>query len=361
MEINLKVALIPWDESVVNNNIYVSKNENWHTRFRRAFKEKGILLNTVDVYQNIEEIDWFLFFALDYDWLYKVIKNGKAGNMIYCSAEPEVVKPENSKHGYENKLKVFPYIMTWNDDLIDEIRIFKRCIPYDFGKEYGTMEFAEKKLLVNISGNKHSFHKKELYSEREKVIEYFEKKCKEEVGLYGQGWDIKTHPSYKGICQSKSEVYHEYKFALCLENTYGIKGYITEKIFDCFKAGIVPIYWGATDILEYVPAQCFIDYSSFENLEDLYLYLKNMPERRYNEYLKEIDNLLNTDIQKNFSSELFVDQIVKIFLLGGKEKYKVTFDVKLKILIGRFKSFIEKKWLMFKLEIKKNLKHRGQL
>ena len=38
-----------------------------------------------------------------------------------------------------------------------------------------------------------------------------------------------------------------------------VNGYVTEKIFDAFKAGCVPVYWGAENITKYVPAECFID------------------------------------------------------------------------------------------------------
>ena len=40
-------------------------------------------------------------------------------------------------------------------------------------------------------------------------------------------------------------------------------GYMTEKIWDSFKAKTVPVYWGASNIEEYVPKNCFIDYRDF--------------------------------------------------------------------------------------------------
>ena len=44
-----------------------------------------------------------------------------------------------------------------------------------------------------------------------------------------------------------------YRFYICYENTEGVEDYITEKIFDCFAAGFVPIYWGASNIEKYIP------------------------------------------------------------------------------------------------------------
>ncbi len=41
-------------------------------------------------------------------------------------------------------------------------------------------------------------------------------------------------------------------------------GYITEKIWDSFKARSIPIYWGASNIEEYIPINTFIDFRKFE-------------------------------------------------------------------------------------------------
>ena len=60
-----------------------------------------------------------------------------------------------------------------------------------------------------------------------------------------------------------------YKFALCYENLSGVKGYVTEKIFDAVHAQTAPIYWGATNITDYIDQKAFIDYRQFKNDADL--------------------------------------------------------------------------------------------
>ena len=57
-------------------------------------------------------------------------------------------------------------------------------------------------------------------------------------------------------------------FALCFENMI-LPGWITEKLFDCFYAGTVPIYWDATDIERWVPRECFVDMRQFAGYEEL--------------------------------------------------------------------------------------------
>ena len=169
----MKVAMIPWDDNIRNNSIFNEKYKGYvdsHILLKKAFENANIELNTVDVYQDLGEVDCFLFFTINYMWLRRVIKMGVLNKAVYCSGEPSVVKPENSEKGYGKLLKIFPFIMTWNEELIDNERIFIRNIPYHFVKHYGTVPFCEKKLLTNISGNKRSKQPFELYSEREKII-----------------------------------------------------------------------------------------------------------------------------------------------------------------------------------------------
>jgi hypothetical protein len=146
--------------------------------------------------------------------------------------------------------------------------------------------------------------------------------------LYGVGWDtyhfkdpflplnsIKfltkllrhKYPSYKGAVKSKRNVLQKYKFAICYENARDITGYITEKIFDCFFAGCVPVYWGAPNITKYIPADTFIDKRKFRTYEQLYYYLKNMPDNEYLDYLYAIKDFVEGDTIYPFSAECFAE------------------------------------------------------
>lgn len=114
---------------------------------------------------------------------------------------------------------------------------------------------------------------------------------------------------------TKNEIYKDYKFALCFENTSS-KSYITEKIFDCFVNKIIPIYLGAPDINNYVPENCFIDYRSFNNDQQLIDFLENFTLNDANKYLYNAQKfLLSKDIKKNkceFFAETIIDEIKKI-------------------------------------------------
>lgn len=87
-------------------------------------------------------------------------------------------------------------------------------------------------------------------------------------------WDKKEFENAMGTVESKAITLAKYKFCICYENMRDVKGYITEKIFDCFMAGCVPIYWGASNITDYIPADCFIDRRTFTSMEELYVFMK---------------------------------------------------------------------------------------
>ena len=90
-----------------------------------------------------------------------------------------------------------------------------------------------------------------------------------------------------------------------------ITGYITEKIFDSFFAECIPIYLGAPDIGKYIPKDTFIDKNNFTTYDELYKYLKSMQKNEYNNYINAIKSYIKSDKIYEFSSEYFVDMIIK--------------------------------------------------
>ena len=67
-----------------------------------------------------------------------------------------------------------------------------------------------------------------------------------------------------------------YVFSVCFENAKGFPGLITEKIFHCFNAGSIPIYFGASNIEKHIPEDCFINYENFKSIKDMYDYIKHL-------------------------------------------------------------------------------------
>jgi hypothetical protein len=247
--------------------------------------------------------------------------------------ESELIRPDNWDRG---KHKYFNKIFTWDDRYIDDKKYFKinfsHLLPNSISKNIP----KKNKLCTLIAGHKYISHPLELYSKRIEAIRWFEKNHPNDFDFYGMGWDrhmVKNkylrfllrktkldtilkpnYPSYKGKVDSKKEVLEKYKFAICYENARDIPGYITEKIFDCFFAGCVPIYWGANNITEHIPKNCYIDKRDFETYESMYENIVNMSEDEYSGYLENIEVYLNSEQSYEFTADYFSDTIAKSIL-----------------------------------------------
>jgi hypothetical protein len=243
--------------------------------------------------------------------------------------ETELIKPQN----WNLKLhRHFKKVFTWNDDFVDNQKYFKINFSHQFPERIRRVDFDKRKFCTLIAGNKMSKHPKELYSQRLRSIRWFEKHHPEDFDYYGMGWDriqwsspwinkvfrklklekwfrASASPCYCGPVHSKTETLQNYKFSICYENAQKIPGYITEKIFDSFFAGCVPVYWGAPNITDFIPSTCFIDRTQFKSHEELYNFLKSLTPDEFNGYLNSIEAYLNSPSAVPFTALSFSQQL----------------------------------------------------
>jgi hypothetical protein len=87
--------------------------------------------------------------------------------------------------------------------------------------------------------------------------------------------------------ETKLDTIARYKFTLAFENSLS-KDYVSEKIFDPLIAGSVPVYKGAPNIVDFVPADhCFINVDDFRGPRELADYLRMLDDDpvKYEAYL----------------------------------------------------------------------------
>lgn len=258
----------------------------------------------------------------------EAISLGLKDKLVLMIWEPAVIDPDNYKKSLFDK---FDTVITWNDDLVDNKKFFKFCHPYSDKKNLTEITpFEDKKILVNISMNKKSNHENDLYRERDASIKFFEKKLGNQFDLFGFYWDKPIrkievifpflrhkYTSYRGACDNKQSVLSKYKFSLCYENIQKENGWITEKIFDCFNAGTIPIYWGAENVTDFIPENTFIDRRKFKNNNELYKFLLSINKDNYNLYIENIKHFLQSDKYKVFLPENFSNTIIKNLKING--------------------------------------------
>lgn len=290
-----------------------------------------IKIDTLDMYP-LDEYDKVIFLDVPKksNIKFKRLKEIGKSKLYLVILESEIIKKDNwvkKNHIYFDK------VFTWNNDLVDDNKYIKFFLPNKIPDKFDFKIDSKEKLCTMIAGNKANKDSRELYSERLNDIRWFEKNHPEHFDLYGFGWDernfsgkiinklnmikllkkafVEKHPNYKGKVESKNDILKKYKYAICYENVKDISGYITEKIFDCFFAGCVPIYWGAPNILDYIPKSTFIDRREFKNIAEVYNYINNMDENIYLQYISSIEKFLKSDAIKKFSGENFAETIIE--------------------------------------------------
>ena len=315
-----KNRLFDLDDSFVNR-------DNWLFGFhllKTEFRRQGIDLSTHDI-NSIRESEIVIFNDMP------ETSPAKAPGQVFflLALESIAVLPANfNLYRYD----LFDKIFTWKDDIIDGAKVIK--INYSFQFDYHfSLDLGDKeKLCCMIVNNKYSCHENELYSARIEAIKWFEKHHPDEFDLYGSGWDQyfsdrflnkvirrarlgslikrRRYQCYRGTVPSKVPTLKKYRFTLCYENVRDIPGYITEKIFDCFFAGSVPIYLGAGNITEHIPLGCFIDKREYATYDEMYRYLTGMTDATYISYLENIRAFLDSPASYEFTADNFVHKII---------------------------------------------------
>lgn len=295
-----------------------------HRRLRAAGKK----CHTCDVFERRREAPEIeLLLDLPPDLTRDAVRWGQPVHRWLILSESEVVLPTNwllARH------KAFEKIFTWSDPLVDNRRYVKLNTPALFARKPLFSDRPKTGFCTIIAGEKGSPHPQELYSERRRAIRWFERNHPDDFDLYGPGWARPglhrsqllervnhrlnrfaayrgvaglRYTSYRGTVEDKYEVLSRYRFSICYENAYDIDGYITEKIFDCFLAGTVPIYLGAGNVTAHIPPQCFIDKRDFLTYEELYDHLTRLSTESYDAYLSAARAFIASEEAAPFTPE----------------------------------------------------------
>jgi alpha(1,3/1,4) fucosyltransferase len=257
-------------------------------------------------------------------------------NLILC--EPPLVRPDNYRP--ENHA-VFRRVLTFKKSLCarDPEKYLHFCLaamPKPMQRP-----LPRRKLCCQIQSYMILDRPTELFSERIRAARWFEANAPQDFDLIGDAWDkpllcgrlsglnfairaayrriwplteirIKQFPSYIGANpEGKHETLRKYKFCLCFENSVE-EDYISEKLFDCFYAGCVPVYLGAPNVTNYIPAECFIDKWQFD-YRALWEHLFAMTNSEYRSHLDAAAAFLASKQSAQFRPEGWVNNFVSQF------------------------------------------------
>ncbi len=284
------------DDAVLNRDNQLAP----YIRLQSELQRAGALIHTADAM--LEEGTpspaeyWSLGLTDKLDFLKSALHIQRAG---FAILEPPLVAPQLYA-ALPELTRLFEKVYVYNvngegyslkDVQVERLRKLYMPQPRDRVSEPHWNQVERSQKLVVIAG-RHSARRRrpELYSARIRAIAELVKS--DAVDLYGRGWmDYYSRQTvslpylwnfralraaYRGTCQSKLDTLSQYAFSLCLENM-PMQGYLTEKIFDCFYAGTVPIYLGAPDIDTLVPADSYVDARQFSSWTEAWRFVQGMP------------------------------------------------------------------------------------
>ena len=321
----LKVSYIPYFHNDMNDVAFSEKyNYRWSNYLKKMIEEDGGEIHTFDILP-FEKADAILCFDNIYfqnnRFFLELFKCDKLGCTTHIEYEPPSANCKiHSDDGLLKLSNIFKSLITYNDNVINNDTIVKGCIGDFFSKEQKyNNDFKKRKLLTMITNNRTNLnlferHPNELYSERKNAVAYFQEKCPNDFDLYGDNWpdDLKKCWVKKLTREEKAKYLSNYKFIISYDSICKQNGYISEKIFDCFNAKVVPVYWGADNVTDYIPQDCFIDRRKFSSYDELYDFLNKMTEKEYEKYIKAIEKYLKSNqYLELFSSEASARRIYK--------------------------------------------------
>jgi len=276
---------------------------------RDAFSSRGIELHTADfLFRQNSGTELSYYYSFGQQGYRKLRSLSSVVLRAFAIMEPALV----AKHLYAQLpelTRTFDAVYVHNTEGdgyslkgVDRSKLHRLDWPLPYShviEHYWNVRDRQLKLVIINGNHRTCLRRGELYSERIHAVVELAKI--DVVDLYGRGWnDLFSRHSlswayvrnrkvllsvYRGSCRSKYEVLSRYHFALCIENQ-SMKGYITEKMFDCMYAGTIPVYIGAKDVLNYVPADAFVDGRAFKTYTEMWSFLRSMSQQK-SEHIRE--------------------------------------------------------------------------
>ena len=294
---------------------------------RDTFLKKGIEINTPDV--NVGKPISFEIY----------VEGQELGENSYpkylLALENPFINVLNTDLEY---CRQFDGVFSWNPRLAELLNFTLLMVPNEL-RILPFKKFEERPIFSSLINANKRFPRSmpdDLYEDRLTTIRWYEMNFPKDFHLYGLGWEkpspaftraeklrrridrlrsqlygFKPFPSFHGSVEDKASVYSISKFAFCYENTKNLENYITEKIFDAMMAGCVPIYWGANNVGDYIPRECFIDRGLFRGNAELHDFLKSIDAQKYLGYQQAIQQFLQGPGMDIFKAEDYINRLSK--------------------------------------------------
>lgn len=259
-----------------------------------------------DAYQSLVKRDDVLLNAF---YLFEVV----VVDPVMYRATPELARHFRTIYSWTTRDRLRPFVPD-----MPEVKPFRIPMPFDSVIEPHWSRTDRRGIILVNSNKRAALSDGELYTERLRALKHFS--ARNEIDLWGRLWenglgDLEpefgeaVRRSWRGPVDDKYEAMSRYRFAICYENMV-LDGWVTEKLFDCLYAGVVPIYLGAPDIDDAVDPDCYIDARRFTNYDEMQRYLDSLTDSDYERYRVAGREYLSSAKFRQFSPDGFADRFI---------------------------------------------------
>jgi len=302
---------------------------SWLPIFARLLAYRGHRLTTGDVALNeidngtLAATDIIVIAAEDARHAEELLNRGAFGGIVICAESPLFARTFYERIGelgsrYAARIlfqaTIDAHFLTTPNTFQTQFPSFTRGEPVPASKEWANRPalvmvasnkywrtpfdirfiYSTKKLEAWLRGKfgltqskiKRLARAAQLHDRRLDVIGYFGERGM--LTLHGSGWNRLTEIPLKWrrrlapllaritptVCDDKQATIAQFRFAFAIENI-SYPGYHTEKIIDCFAAGVIPLYLGDPKISQAIPSEAFIHLADFSSLAALEAHLRS--------------------------------------------------------------------------------------
>jgi len=316
------------DKCIGTNEIdFESRKYLYEDGNKTLYYELGKKYKLINGYRNEVPKNAFCIFTVMDLRLFPISVLGRKDITKICY----LLEGPNSWHGhnynYDLLNDIFDVIITYWEDLLDKPKVLYNPFVSRFDItnkcHLGIINKNRKfdKSIGMILANRSNNEKYKINDVELERLDYLRKKYVVEldnVTVHGQGWDeLKDHTYLKieNIINRMNDnidinlFYKKFNFALIIENC-NAKNYVSEKIYDAWVAGCIPIYYGNNNKIN-LPKNCYIDVKDYKSIEELKNYINKLTKDDINKYYDNIDkNLL--DILEKVSPNKLCEKIIEL-------------------------------------------------
>jgi len=301
-----------------------------YAMLRERFLAAGIELNTPDV--NVGR-------PVEFELHINCRRQDPSARAYVYLYENPLIRPLNRDRA---ALARYAKWFAWDGALRDDPRTVPLLYPNRFETEGWNGPEKRPLFCVLVASNKALavVDPRDQYQARVRILDWYERHAPADFHLFGRGWDrpaalpgrwgrvrnqlrkilarfvpVKSpYATWRGPVDDKIELLTRARFCLAHENCRDLGGYVTEKLFDAFRAGCVPVYVGPKEIGDLVPSGCFIDGRAFGPPSALDAHLRTIDDAAYRGYQERIRAFLLSAQAKPFSQDHFADVLAREIL-----------------------------------------------